>query len=67
LTTELERWNELQNKYRLGTIKKTEEQLYKKWGNENVLTERKKTICRSIWSFFCAQSLILIYLVTDLL
>lgn len=25
-------WNDLQQKHRLGTINKTEEQLYKKWG-----------------------------------
>ena len=26
-------WNELQQKHRDGTANKTEEQLYKKWGN----------------------------------
>lgn len=29
----LELWSGLQRKHRAGTIKKTEEQLYKKWGN----------------------------------
>ena len=29
----LELWNDLQQKHRSGKIKKTEEQLYKKWGN----------------------------------
>lgn len=28
-----ELWNDLQQKYRSGLIKKTEKQLYKKWGN----------------------------------
>lgn len=36
-------WDELQAKYRSGTIKKDEEKLYKKWGSA-----LKKLICQPI-------------------
>lgn len=40
-------WNELQTKWRSGTIRKDEEKLYKKWGSSIEKTFRKSYVSRA--------------------